>query len=169
MQSKRKLPTLKPRLQVLDPWAARGLKTLAEVKKASKRTGRDADPRRTIPLNSAAWQRLRASVLSGEPLCRHCTQDGKTVPATDVDHRDGNPANNDPINLQPLCHAHHSRKTAQDHGKRVAHGCDEEGMPLDPDHPWNRGTVAPLLQKSPATDAPRPTGSSRVIAKSKRP
>ncbi len=134
--------------------------------KAAKRTGRDADPRRTIPLNSAAWQRLRASVLAGEPLCRHCTAEGRTVVATDVDHRDGNPGNNDLLNLQPLCHEHHSRKTAQDHGKRVNHGCDEHGMPLDPDHPWNRGTVARLLEKSPATDGARPTGSHHVIAKS---
>lgn len=154
-----KLQMLKPRLQELPP----RIPTL-KAPRASNRTGRDADPRRTLPLNSAAWQRLRASVLASEPLCRHCTAEGKTVPATDVDHRDGNPGNNEPTNLQPLCHAHHSRKTAQDHGKRVVHGCDEHGMPLDPDHAWNRGTVA-LLQKSPATDEARPSGSPSSIAR----
>lgn len=136
-----KLPTLKPRLQELPPRVP-----LLKGPRASSRTGRDADPRRTIPLNSAAWQRLRRSVLASEPLCRHCTAEGRTVVATDLDHRDGNPGNNDLTNLQPLCHAHHSRKTAADHGKRVYMGCDEHGMPLDPDHPWNRGTVAPLLK-----------------------
>ena len=117
------------------------------LKPKANRTGRDADPRRTLPLNGAAWQRLRASVLSGEPLCRLCTAQGKTVPATDVDHRDGNPGNNDMLNLAPLCHECHSRKTAADHGQRVRYGCDINGLPLDPDHPWRKES-----EKSPATD-----------------
>lgn len=159
-----RLQTLKPRLQEL-PARVPLLTARPPRQRAAKATGRDADPRRTIPLNTAAWQRLRACVLAGEPLCRHCTAEGKTVIATDVDHRDGNPGNNNAVNLQPLCHAHHSRKTAQDHGKRVAYGCDEDGIPLDPNHPW-RQTVA-ALEKSPATDGARPSGSPRVIAKSK--
>lgn len=163
------MPSQKPRLQMLKPRLQELQPRIATLKAPrAKRTGRDADPRRTLPLNSAAWQRLRASVLAGEPLCRHCTQEGRTVPATDVDHRDGNPGNNELSNLQPLCHEHHSRKTAQDHGKRVVHGCDEHGMPLDPDHLWNRGIVQPLLnQKSPATEAARPSGSPRATRKSK--
>ena len=95
-------------------------------------------PAAPLPLNGAAWQRLRASVLAGEPLCRHCTARGLTVVATDLDHRDGNPGNNDAINLQPLCHECHSRKTASDHGKDVYMGCDVSGMPLDPGHAWNQ-------------------------------
>jgi 5-methylcytosine-specific restriction enzyme A len=160
MPAKRpRLQTLKPRLQELPP----RIPTLKVRTPRAKRSGRDADPRRTLPLNSAAWQRLRAYVLRGDPLCRHCTAEGKSVPATDVDHRDGNPGNNELTNLQPLCHSHHSRKTAKDHGKRVYQGCDEAGMPLDLDHPWNC-TVAEL-QKSPATGTARPTGSPRTTAK----
>ncbi|MGE4238683.1 HNH endonuclease signature motif containing protein [Hydrogenophaga sp.] len=139
----RKLLTLKPRLATL-PDRVPTLK----VPRAN-RTGRDADPRRTIPLNSSEWQRLRASVLSGEPLCRDCTRRGLTVAATDVDHRDGNPANNDLVNLQPLCHECHSRKTAAEHGKRVAWGCDADGIPLDPAHPWRQAVES---EKSPATE-----------------
>ena len=157
-----KLQMLKPRLATLPD----RLQTLKPSRKAN-RSGRDADPRRTLPLNSAAWQRLRASVLAGEPLCRDCTREGRTVLATDVDHRDGNPGNNDPLNMNPLCHSHHSRKTAADHGKRVRMGCDADGMPLDPNHPWNAGTVSRLLQKSPATENARPDGSSRAIANRK--
>lgn len=122
---------------------------MAPPLRVSKTSGRDADPRRTLKLNGGAWQKLRASVLAGEPLCRHCTARGLTVPATDVDHRDGNPGNNEAENLQPLCHECHSRKTAADHGKNVHQGCDTEGMPLDPAHPWNDGTtgrVAALLR-----------------------
>ncbi len=111
----------------------------------ANRTGRDADPRRTLPLVSAAWQRLRAFVLSGEPLCRHCHARGIVTEATDVDHVSGDPSDNSTENLQPLCHACHSRKTAADQGKRVSLGHDTEGLPLDPSHPWSK--VCALLQK----------------------
>ncbi|APW48398.1 hypothetical protein RA876_12445 [Rhodoferax antarcticus] len=104
-------------------------------------SGRDADPRRTLKLNGSAWQKLRAHVLDGEPLCRQCTSEGHTTVATDVDHADGNPGNNSMTNLQPLCHQCHSRKTAKDHRKRVACGCDVSGTPADPSHPWNRAAV----------------------------
>lgn len=141
--------------------------------KPANRTGRDADPSRTLKLNGHAWQKLRASVLAGEPLCRHCTARGLTVPATDVDHMNG-ADDNRLESLQPLCHECHSRKTARDQGKRVAYGCDASGNPADPLHHWNRAAVrapgAPLLtssEKSPATDSPRPPSTPSVCAKSK--
>lgn len=139
-----KLLTLKPRLATLPD----RIPTLKVAR--AKRTGRDADPRRTLPLNGSAWQRLRESVLNGEPLCRQCVREGRTVVATDVDHRDGDPGNNDAVNLQPLCHSCHSRKTAADHGKHVTWGCDADGMPLDPAHPWRQAIEA---EKSPATES----------------
>ena len=43
--------------------------------KPAKRTGRDADPRRTLKLDGRAWRKLRASVLASEPVCwpvSHC-------------------------------------------------------------------------------------------------
>lgn len=94
----------------------------------SNRTGRDADPRRAIPLNTARWQRLRAQVQAEEPLCRHCLSRGLTVPSTDCDHISGDPSDNSRENLQMLCHECHSRKTAADHGKRVSTGCDVDGL-----------------------------------------
>lgn len=105
--------------------------------KRGNRTGRDADPTRTLKLNTAAWQRLRAEVLRSEPLCRHCAAKGLTVPATDVDHMHG-ADDNRRESLQPLCHECHSRKTARDHGKRVVTGFDDSGKPDDPHHHWNR-------------------------------
>ena len=108
--------------------------------KRANRTGRDSDPRRTLKLNTAAWQRVRADVLMREPLCRHCAARGLVVPATDVDHMNG-ADDNRLESLQPLCHECHSRKTARDQGKRVAYGCDPSGKPADPDHPWNRPAV----------------------------
>jgi len=126
-------------------------------RKPANATGRDADPRRTLPLNGYAWQRLRASVLNGEPLCRHCAARGLVTEATDVDHVSGDPGDNSSENLQPLCHECHSRKTASDQGKRVSMGCDVDGLPLDPNHPWAK--VCSLLQKSPECARARPAGS----------
>lgn len=132
----------KPRLKMAKPRLKVGPTAMEMRLKPSRKprpsnTGRDADPRRVLPLNGAAWQKLRADVLAEQPLCVDCASRGLTVAATDVDHKDGNPGNNDRENLQPLCHPCHSRKTAADHGKRVAMGCDAQGQPLDPDHPWN--------------------------------
>ena len=147
------------RIKMAPSWAeARGLKMAPPLPRA-RRTGRDADPRRILPLNGAAWQRLRASVLADEPLCRMCKARGIVEAATDVDHHDGNPGNNERENLVPLCHADHSRKTAADRGKKVRQGCDEHGMPLDPAHPWSEPATArtpALLRPAARTEADAP-------------
>ncbi|GAB3388167.1 HNH endonuclease signature motif containing protein [Lysobacter fragariae] len=72
--------------------------------------------RRTLATNSAAWRAIRSSVLSAEPLCRICASKGYTRAANHVDHVNGDPSNNDPTNLQPLCAPCHSRKTAAEDG-----------------------------------------------------
>lgn len=135
------------------------LPALFKPKKTLKE--RQAETGRTLALNGAAWGRLRASVLAGEPLCRECTRQGRTIAATDLDHRDNNPANNDALNLVPLCHECHSRKTQADLGKAVAWGCDVNGLPLDPSHPW--------FEKSPATDDGEPRPLTSFNAKSGTP
>lgn len=149
-----KLPMLQPRIKELPP----RLKVLSSrtLKQKQEANGR------TLALDGAAWRKLRASVLSGEPLCRHCTARGLTVIATDLDHRDNNPANNDLLNLMPLCHECHSRKTAKDMGHNVRMGCDMHGMPLDQGHHWNKPASAVLVsadgaddEKSPATEGPQ--------------
>jgi len=103
---------------------------------------------RTLPLTSAAWRKLRRSVLSSEPLCRMCTAQGKTVPAQDVDHANNDPSDNRLVNLQPLCHECHSRKTQRDMGHNVAMGCASDGTPLDHHHHWNKPTGAVLVRPS---------------------
>ena len=98
---------------------------------------------RTLPLNSAAWAKLRKSVLNGEPLCRHCAAQGLTVPATEVDHMHG-AWDNRIGSLQPLCKSCHSRKTASDmHGKPARLGCDASGNPINPMHHWNKAHSGP--------------------------
>lgn len=112
--------------------------------KRARPTGRDADPRRTIPLQSSAWQRLRAVVLAERPLCVDCFELGRLTIATDVDHDDGDPSNNERCNLVSRCHSCHSAKTMRErHGSRPVYGCDVNGMPLDPAHPWNRNHQQP--------------------------
>lgn len=64
------------------------------------------------------WQRLRVLHLHVEPLCRECAKHGGLTRATDVDHitpkqRGGRDVDE---NLQSLCHAHHSEKTARENG-----------------------------------------------------
>ncbi|GIG63626.1 hypothetical protein Lfu02_79980 [Longispora fulva] len=88
------------------------------------RAGRCADCRRAAEAArgsarergyDARWDRTRAAFLARRPRCARL---GCTRTATDVDHRDGlgplGPRGHDPANLRPLCHEHHSQRTARD-------------------------------------------------------
>lgn len=77
-------------------------KTLKEKREANART---------LALDGAAWRKLRAAVLRDDPLCPECSIVGELRPATDVDHIDNDPTNNDRSNLVGLCKSHHSKKT----------------------------------------------------------
>lgn len=100
---------------------------------------------RYLPTNSRRWRSIRATHLSMEPLCRHCLALGRVTPATEVDHINGRAdraEDYEPDNLQSLCERCHSRKTrlaqAAAAGLQVDDvGCDADGNPTDPDHPWN--------------------------------
>ena len=152
-----KLQMLKPRLKTLDPYARfNKLRTLKDKQR---------DNGRTLALDGKDWRTLRAYVLSGDPLCRHCTSRGLTVVATEVDHLNNDPTDNRLVNLQPLCKSCHSIKTmAELHGREVPMGCATDGTPLSPTHHWNKPTTAVLLrpaaavdERSPATDDAKPT------------
>lgn len=63
----------------------------------------------------SAWRRLRLLHLHAHPLCEDCLLEGRTTPASEVDHvtplaRGGT---HDDANLRSLCKTHHSRKTAR--------------------------------------------------------
>lgn len=111
------------------------------VRPASRWT-KDANGR-TLPLNSAAWRRLRASVLAETPLCEYCPAGVITV-ATEVDHRNNNPADNERTNLVSACKSCHSRKTMSDmHGTVPRMGCDANGWPVADSHHFNQAAVRP--------------------------
>lgn len=99
------------------------------------------------PYSTARWQRLRIAKLSETPLCETCTRRGLHVIAEHVDHvvsiKSGGHAFPSMDGLRSLCPPCHSIKTnALDRagGKRVAiKGCDADGLPLDPAHPFLTG------------------------------
>ena len=65
----------------------------------------------------ASWRKLRKQVLYNEGgLCRHCKEEGRLTPATDVDHIDGDTGNLEWENLQPLCRKHHNEKSRREQG-----------------------------------------------------
>ncbi len=159
-------------MKTLDPWAARGLavldtanpKGLKMAHELPRRNGypitrptrwtKDANGR-TLPLNSAAWGKLRRMVLAEVPLCEYCPP-GVVTPAVAVDHRNNNPADNTRANLASTCVSCHSVKTAADmHGTVARLGCDESGYPRAGGHHWNKAAVRPSSGLAePSTEAP---------------
>ncbi|MGC7561347.1 HNH endonuclease [Pasteurella sp. PK-2025] len=91
-----------------------------------------------------AWKQLRLDHLAKEPLCVFCMRDGKLTPATVVDHIKAHKGDLnlffDENNLQSLCKLHHdSSKQKAEINKINEIGCDKNGFPIDPNHPFNKG------------------------------
>ena len=89
------------------------------------------------------WRRAREAFLVRHPLCASCQTQGRTAPATVVDHivphRGGRRLFWDRKNWQPLCaHCHDGAKKREEaRGYSNAMGLD--GWPVDPGHPTNEG------------------------------
>lgn len=88
------------------------------------------------------WYRLRWHQLEKEPLCRMCKALGRIVGAEIVDHivphRGNQEIFEDPENLQSLCKACHDRHKQRQEKSGVLVGHSADGMPVDPNHHWNR-------------------------------
>jgi len=90
-------------------------------------------------------RRARREHLTIEPFCRRCRECGLEVLAEHVDHVVSIQQGGDWFdheNLQSLCKPCHSRKSLEDAGVTLTAprpGCRADGVPLDPNHPWNRG------------------------------
>jgi 5-methylcytosine-specific restriction protein A len=64
------------------------------------------------------WQKVSKQYLDKHPLCVECQHEGHIGAATEVDHRIPHKGDQalfwDESNFQPLCHSHHSKKTARE-------------------------------------------------------
>ncbi len=95
-----------------------------------------------------SWKMARSRYLSRHSCCVLCLQRGTVEPATVVDHvrpwRSGATEEersklfNDPANWQPVCKPCHD--SAKQILEKTGHlpGCNADGMPFDPQHPWFR-------------------------------
>ena len=102
------------------------------------------------------WRQSRDAFLALNPFCSMCSTDVRPVPASLVDHKtpprlmdakeSGDPDRIkaawklfwDQGNWQPLCKlCHDSTKQRLEQSGRLA-GCTATGIPLDPNHHWNR-------------------------------
>lgn len=63
-----------------------------------------------------AWRKLRAHILSIEPLCRSCAARGRVAAGSEVDHvtPKSKGGTDDVSNLQSLCKSCHSDKTMRE-------------------------------------------------------
>lgn len=109
------------------------------------------------PYNTPAWARLRKSHLLSEPRCRACG-----APANTVDHvhpiSAGGPAFPGHDGLASYCARCHSAKTARGteagaiRTSKPRRGCDVDGRPLDPAHPWAAGKSLGAGELGPTGD-----------------
>lgn len=126
-----KPPSLRPRSIV----AARKLSSWGTTRKSRQARG-----------YGRAHELMRAQVLREEPLCRACLAAGR-VGATEIaDHiiPKAEGGTDDRSNYQGLCTPCSKVKTAEEAlrarglSRSPAQGSDEDGWPVDPNHPWNR-------------------------------
>lgn len=89
--------------------------------------------------NTGLWIRRRKAQLEKEPYCIMCKEEGKTRVATIADHivpHRGDRTLFFEGELQSLCKTHHDRDKQQIDQSGFRRGFDDDGFPLDPNHPW---------------------------------
>ena len=92
-----------------------------------------------IRVRGRRLQQRRRTYFAAHPLCVCCRAKGRTSLATELDHITplAKGGTDEPSNWQGLCEPCHKDKTAKDFGTVRRSGCDANGIPLDPSHPWN--------------------------------
>jgi 5-methylcytosine-specific restriction endonuclease McrA len=90
---------------------------------------------------------IRPQKLRQNPLCEYCQERNVVQIASEVDHIDGDPENNLPENHRSACKSCHSAKTARENGSLGREpglvkekGCNQDGLPTDPKHHWNKSS-----------------------------
>lgn len=108
-----------------------------------RRAGRSAEGKQRQALyTSSRWRKARARFLAEHPLCRYCEREGRVTAANVVDHIIPHKGDErliwDRANWQPLCGpCHNGRKQSEERGTAPI-ATAPNGLPVDPDHPWNR-------------------------------
>lgn len=91
-------------------------------------------------LYDARWQKQRLAFLHRHPLCSYCLQLDTITSAEVVDHiiphRGDVKLFWDVSNWQSLCKQCHDSAKQVMEKKGYAPGCKQDGMPVDPKHPW---------------------------------
>lgn len=90
---------------------------------------------------TAAWRRLAKHQLRTHPTCSMCASQGRLTVATVCDH--ATPHRGDEAAFwagpfQSLCESCHAGPKQRQERRGYVAGCDADGRPLDPSHPWNR-------------------------------
>ncbi|MBN8978024.1 MAG: HNH endonuclease [Rhizobiales bacterium] len=104
---------------------------------------RERSPHRKL-YDLAIWRGrdgLRQQQLARQPLCERCLSQGKTTPATTVNHRKPHKGDwslfVDPANHESACKEHHDSTIKAEENRGYVIGTDVNGRPIDPNHPWN--------------------------------
>lgn len=88
------------------------------------------------------WAKAAKSYLASHPWCVICQKTGKFTPATCVDHIVPHKRDMqlfwDTSNWQALCDPHHNSTKQRDERRGYVTGSDATGMPIDPEHHWNK-------------------------------
>jgi 5-methylcytosine-specific restriction protein A len=90
-----------------------------------------------------AWLVLREEHLRLNPFCVKCMEANVHTLGNTVDHKVPHKGDMDlffdKTNLQTMCHSHHSKDKQIEERRGFAPGCDAQGNPLDPRHPFFGG------------------------------
>lgn len=117
---------------------------------------------------TSAWDRARADFMRAHPACVGCSSEGRYTRAEhvhhSVPHRGDMRVFWDRSRWLPLCTEHHNRDAQQVETRGYADRVGIDGLPTDPNHPFNRGDRGE--DKSPKRDpsGPPPEASLELVS-----
>lgn len=130
------------------------------------------------PSQRGSWQdrgydreyfKARNRYIRDHKWCEMCLRKGVWERARHVDHnhtiKDRPDLRLEPTNFVSLCESHHDLLTrAYDMGD-IRGACDDNGMPLDPRHPWAQASPEAAMQavNAPITKQDPPPGLTAAL------
>lgn len=116
-----------------------------------------------------AYFRARAIHMRDNPWCAMCLKKGRWVKAEHCDHLETIRARPDlrldPKNFVSLCARHHDILTMSFDAGDLRGAVDEQGYPLDPNHPWAQPTPEKAMEtvNKPFERGPAPPGLTAAL------